>query len=60
MSNFEKFFNNSLDDGEVLPPNYSLVEVYLLKKITLSIVPSSIGKKVVYNLIIEVNIHNIT
>ena len=36
-------------------PQYSQVEVYLL-----NIVPSSIGKKVVNNLIIEVNIHNIT
>ena len=53
MSNFEKFFKNSLDKGEVLPPTYSLVEVYLLKKkITLFIVPSSIGKQVVYNLIL--------
>ena len=60
MSNFKNFFNNSLDEGEVLPPTHPLVEVYLLMKIPLFIVQSSIGKKVVYNLIIEVNIHNIT
>jgi hypothetical protein len=36
------------------------MEVYLLQRTPYNIVPSSIEKEVVYNLIIEGNKHNIT
>ena len=50
-----------MDEGDSLPPpSYPWVDVYLLMRNNVDIVPSSIEKEVVTNLIIEGNIHNIT